>query len=1662
MNFRYLAASLLGIIILASLAFVPTKFSDNPFLTNLRSRLAVHKSTLPVEKAYLQFDRPFFEPGEEIWFKAWLADGNTLQASGVSQVLYVELLDPKGNVSQSLKLIAMNGTARGSFQLKGQAPGGVYSVRAYTQWAQGGEHKYLFEKELTVQAVTLPNLRMKLDFAREAYGPGDEVLAELKLEDLANRPLAGSSFKYVIQLQGQTISTGNGNARSDGTADIRFQLPATLESSDGLLNVQIPYQGLTESISRSVPIVLNNIDLQFFPEGGELVVGVPGRVAFKALDEFGKPADVEGEIIGSWGGVVARFSSFHQGMGAFNFTPTSGAQYQVRLTKPVERVQKVLFPKAKKVGYALSTAVKENRVDVSFYNPGNKHVSVLAQMHGEPLFSSELAGMKGSTSFSIPTHEMPIGVLQVTLFDHRGMEQCERLVFVNRERELNIVLTTDKEKYLPREKVTLNLEVSDGAGNPTAANLALAVVDDKLLSFADDKSDNILSHLLLSSEVTGTVEEPNFYFDEKEPKAAEALDYLLMTQGWRRFDWANWQQQTVQDWAQAAESRHAEKAIVSGRVRRFHNKDVVGNIAVTVVETGEVAYTDSTGLFQFENLDLSHPRNLKAVTPEGRTINVQVNNYSKEYKLGGQLEGFVYDKASGEPIPFATVVLKGTSIGANTDLNGHFRLPTTSETSDHLVVSYIGYSSLDVPLDGQISYNIGLEENQVQLQGVEIRAEQVRHVRKLNNVQMLAAPQRNAVQVAAFKKPKKKVKEKRVQAPPPPPAQAIEVAEVEKDLGRADFAIADLEVVVANEANMAFAADVAVADFGAVIPAEEILYQKYFYVAQTMPQHPEGDKGLYDELRDLIEYPQLALESGVEGKVFVQFTVNKEGKVEAPTVLRGIGHGCDEAALTAVRQLSGFTPGEQAGKKVPVRMTLPISFSDPKRIEIELVAPDVKFLRGKPSAYHAPREFYSPLYQKQEEVKLRNDFRKTVYWNPEVRTGPNGKATVSFFNNDEVSTFRATAEGLSVNGLPGRKEHTFYSQLPVTTSFRLPPYLTYEDQISLPITVANNTGESISGEMFITVPASMQAVNGKDKFSFSLKARQSRTYFVDYVVGGPAGPGKVLVKMDCKGLSDEQERSFVVLPKGFPANASFGGGKMTTTRNLTIRSRVEGSMTASVSAYPSLITEVMSGVESLLREPGGCFEQTSRSAYPNVLALQYLNETNSASPEVRKKAEGMIQRGYDKLISFETKEKGYEWFGGVPAHEGLTAYGLMEFVDMKEVYASVDDDMIQRTSKWIAKRKDGKGGFKLNSKALDSFGRASKEVTNAYVVYALSEAGYTDVELELNSANKSAMSSKDAYQLACVANAWFNMNVPVNGKKALDVILDKGPDTDFSALNADHSITRSTAQNLEIETVSLVILAMLKSPTEYYATLPNAVKHLLTLRSNGGRFGSTQGTVLALKALTQFAKFNKKTPESGKFEVYIDGKLVGNKTYQAGDRGELKIDGLEAFLNEGDHTIEVRFADTKQALPIAFTSDWNTRVPNNSPDCVVGLKTSLNAQKCEMGETVRMTVELSNQSKQGQPMTVATVGIPSGLSLQPWQLKQLMERNVVDFYEIHNQYLVLYYRDMSPKEKHTIELDLKAEVPGSYEAPAASAYLYYTDELKTWAPGPAILIRSPQ
>ena len=1481
----------------------PNLLSNHPFLISLKKKLDRHRYHYSYEKVHIHLNNTFFQPGESVWFAAYVRDAESLEPSPQSEVVYVELINPKGSVLQSHRMIVRKGKAAGDFQLDSSWAGGIYKIKAYTKWQKNTNR--FFEREITLQKAVFPNLNMQLHFEKTAYGPKDEVVAILDLNTLSKQALKAHAYHFVVSVGGEEIQRAKGKTNERGRAYVSFELPEKLNSNDGLLNIMLTYKGQTESISRSIPITLGDIDIQFFPEGGDFVADLNTNVAFKASNEFGKPADVSGEIRDSKGNKVADFSSYHQGMGSFSIKAKEGETYVAKITKPSNARNLFQLPIAKKNNYTINVEKQTDKsVEVHIISPVAEELYILAQQGGKMYFSQALQATKGHTVVRIPTQTFPIGVCQITLFDHEQVARAERLIFNNKHKQLKVNIQTNKEKYLPREKVDMTIKVRDENNQPVEGDFSLAVVDDKLLTFADDKQGQILASLLLETELNSQIEEPNFYFDDEndphrlkpEINRKKALDYLLMTEGWRRFTW-----QSIQ-----AEVRHHprhknERAIIAGYVQDINGKRIP-NATVEVQNAETEVKTDKNGYFVLDNIDLYSTAVLNVTAQDKLPQFLSVHTYNQGLKItvyGNRTVAGTISKQNGKPAAGVTVAIPGAeTTSTKTNAMGAYTIEIPENLKQIVVSGSKFYSQ---------RFDVGTKENK-EANFTLIEGDRLRLVSKKKSIDVL-----------------------------------------ELDFTRAGAA-----------------------------PIEDNSAQKLILA-------------------------------------------NNRNEVPLP---------------------------RKAGRKKVVLAEEVIVANQDKVVLLEekSVVPQANFYRA--------RQFPEKKYKQGQTTGVRNDFRSTIYWNPSLKTDKTGTARLSFYNSDAITQFRISIEGLSNEGKIAQYSQKYFTQLPFEIVAKVPAAVISGDIIHLPLTLTNNTDRSLTGELQLKIPSHLQAVNQPIPTTVSIPAGRSKSLFLKYKVLNRMAEGNLEIAFEAEGMRDVLQTQVACRSRGFPVHHVFSGRTTESHYKLHVVDKVEGSIQANIKLYPSVLDEVMSSMKSMMRMPYGCFEQTSSSNYPNLLALNYMRETATSNKEIEIQAKKFLDVGYKRLTGYESPSGGFHWWGNDPGHEALTAYGLMQFVDMKSVYA-VDTKMINRTAKWLLSRRDGKGSWNKSQYALHTW--ASSDITDAYIVYALCEAGYgKQLSKELSKSFNDAVKSEDPYMMGLMANAMLAMGKKTNGEALLTKLVKlQAKDGSFEGLTS--SVVHSTGHSLKIETTSLVILAMMKTQ-KYTAAVRHAIGFIQKGKGHYG-YGSTQGTVLALKALLSYAKYGRQADSDGTLAIWVDDQQVTTLNYEKGQR-EVQWQGLGQYLHDGEQNISVKYINTKNPLPFDIEVNYYTRQPDNAPECRLKLETALAKTSVAMGETVRLKAKVINTSKEGQAMTIAMVGIPAGLSVQHWQLKELKEKKAFSSYEIFEGYVVLHYEQMQPEEIRTISLDLKADIPGTYEAPASSTFLYYTNEFRNWDAPTKVTINS--
>ena len=302
-------------------------------------------------------------------------------------------------------------------------------------------------------------------------------------------------------------------------------------------------------------------------------------------------------------------------------------------------------------------------------------------------------------------------------------------------------------------------------------------------------------------------------------------------------------------------------------------------------------------------------------------------------------------------------------------------------------------------------------------------------------------------------------------------------------------------------------------------------------------------------------------------------------------------------------------------------------------------------------------------------------------------------------------------------------------------------------------------------------------------------------------------------------------------------------------------------------------------MESILRMPGGCFEQTSSSTYPNVLALDYMKRTGKLTPEIHAKAEGYIANGYQRLLTFEVPGGGFSWFGQAPANKILTAYGLMEFNDMSKV-SDVDARLIERTSAWLAGQQQADGSWKpdtafINEGATNRYNSDVLRIT-AYIAWSLANTGYQGaaVKRAKDFIESHADFSRDTYTLAVIANFAVDYGKDRDfTSRSMQALIDARTENDDQILwNAEETGVYSTGLSAAIETTGLATQALLKWG-QASEVASKAANFISAKKQAAGNWGTTQATIMALRALL-LATQTSASDIHGNVEIVLNGKPV--------------------------------------------------------------------------------------------------------------------------------------------------------------------------------------------
>lgn len=862
----------------------------------------------PVEKVHLHFDKPYYAVGDTLWFKTYLQ--HNLFEYSPSKIVYVEVLTSKDSLIQTLRVPLTNNTGKGQLVLDPQfIEQDNYRFRAYTKWMANFDNAYFYNKVIPIGDAI--NKKLAADITYTPDG-NNKTKATIQFRNREGNLLGRRKLTWEAIDGWDPFSKGKAETDDMGRVTINLTIKEREYLKKGRLNVRVEGDKLEPDLLGSYPLqyALWDADVQFFPEGGDLLAGVAKKLAFKAVSSTGKGLKIQGKIIDSKKNEIVAFNDMAFGMGAIEFMPVAGESYRAVVSFENGEQRTYDLPEIKAEGINI---ILHNEDDAAFQmalianeayfeKMVNQPFYILGQSNGHLVYAAQATLKNSSVLISLPKDKLPNGIVQLTIMQPDGKLLSERLVFNQSQPLLDISVKTDKTGYTKKESVKLTLQVPQI--DSLRSNYSVSVIDDVKTPYNDDQELGIVSNYLLTSDLKGYVEQPNFYFNEKNENRKEALNVLLMTQGFRRFSYED----LVAEKLPQVQFMPEQGITLSGILRLNTGRPQPNGgllLSIPARNIRKDTYTDNQGRFAFENL----------VFPDSSkvTINARGNDNFRNLVINMDQTYF-------------PGIDKGNPYASNNVQN-----------IDQEMKAYLNNSKNE--------YRTSILIDEVQVTGVQ---------RKMVTSKEFSS-------LAGLSMPEHRLEGERLSG-----CNVLTMC-LTTMLTGITYDNQTLKYYITRNYNQ-----------GSRVPVQFFL-----------DGMPIDEPGLNSIIPSEIEAIEIFLRD------------------ELGTVSRLYQNDGVVSIMTKKKDQS----------KQP-RMSL---------AEIESMLPKTNVIDMVPLGYVKEREFYSPKYDTPDS-KNTNDYRTTIYWNPDVVLNEEGMATLEFYNGDGNGKYKVVVEGQNEAGTAGRTVYYYNVQ----------------------------------------------------------------------------------------------------------------------------------------------------------------------------------------------------------------------------------------------------------------------------------------------------------------------------------------------------------------------------------------------------------------------------------------------------------------------------------------------------------------------------------------------------------------------------------------------------------------------------------------------------------
>jgi hypothetical protein len=456
-----------------------------------------------------------------------------------------------------------------------------------------------------------------------------------------------------------------------------------------------------------------------------------------------------------------------------------------------------------------------------------------------------------------------------------------------------------------------------------------------------------------------------------------------------------------------------------------------------------------------------------------------------------------------------------------------------------------------------------------------------------------------------------------------------------------------------------------------------------------------------------------------------------------------------------------------------------------------------------------------------------------------------------------------------------------------------------------------------------------------------------------------------------------------------------------------------------------------------------------------------MKRTGKLTPELHAKAEGFIANGYQRLLTFEAPGGGFSWFGRAPANKILTAYGLMEFADMAKVW-DVDPKLIQRTQQWLAGQQQADGSWKpdtgfINEGVTNRYNSDLLRIT-AYTAWALENTGHQGpaVERARQFVGLHIGDRTDAYTLAVLANfaADYGKDREFTGR-AMQLLLDARTEKDEQVWwTADETGMYGTGASAAVETTGLAVQALLKWG-QASATAAKALAYLASKKTGAGTWGTTQATIMALRALL-LATDKSSADVRGTVEITLNGKPVEKLTLTADNNDLLHQFVFKGVDAKAANQVAIRF-DGKGGLAYQVVGryflPWNEKPAAEA----LSIEVAYDRTRLAQDDIATATATVKNNLPKSANMVMVDLGIPPGFDLLTEDLQAYQEQSAgrkggrLEKFNLTATQAILYFDSIPAGDTVKLSFRLHAKYPIRARTFQSRVYEYYDPDVNSVA-----------